>query len=177
MTWDVDADGSALIDEWIERCYGKAADPMADIYAEFAKRFNVCGEHFSGGGINMSRAFDEELFKWAAKRLEAAGRLAETGAELWCVESFARLLAHTGRLREYSAAYLRYMDGRDAGNRKAALEKLEAVASPILKNSSAYRGIMDEKMQFAEGVYLDGQRRRLCGLSNVDPGNLHRLKE
>jgi hypothetical protein len=85
LTWNPEADGHAILDDYFARAFGPAAEPVRAYYTMFEKaRMDYTDQHgYEGGLENLAALYTPDLLATARGHLKRAAEAAASGPEIY----------------------------------------------------------------------------------------------
>ena len=127
LMWNPDADVDALMQDFYDKFYGPAAEPMG-AYTQLMIDALANGDYHTGGAFDMPLLYPAALRDKARALLDRAAASAGDGV-------FAKRVALTRKSFDYLQAFIDMLDQRNRGDfksAKASLDRLEAIQHDLL---------------------------------------------
>lgn len=123
LMWNHEADVDVLIDDFTDKYYGPAAQPMREYHRMFDDANNNA-DHHTGSSWDVPHIYTAEIRQHGHRLLEEAERLLEAAGETED-SSYARRLQMQREILEYTDAFCRMMDNRSENNWETAHNALQ----------------------------------------------------
>lgn len=123
LMWDHEADVDVLLDDFAEKYFGPAAQPMRE-YLRLLDNANNNADHHTGSSWDFPHIYTPELREHAYRLLDEADRLLATVGE--DEDSlYTRRVRMTRKIMDYTDAFCRMMDRRNEQDWQSAYAALQ----------------------------------------------------
>jgi len=158
LLWDADTDVKALLDDFYQKFFEEAAEPMKKYYTTLQEAVSNSGVHMCTCAmgkydINARLIFTPVVCQQLTEFLAEAQRLAKDDKVKARLEKIAVSLAYTKEFANYISLKIQALQAGDSQLRKNALLKLESLYEDVNNNPNKYEGIIARNSSWRE--YLD----------------------